>query len=276
MKKNMRVVLVTAEAAPFARAGKRAEFSAVLPKYLSSAGIAVSLVMPKYRTPEIDALETVLVLPEVLVPFGGDRVKAALHKAERQDFDLYLIDHPRYFQRENIYGSPTGDYLDNDERFIFFCRAALEFLVRAGRSVDIIHSLDWPTALVPVFLKSHYARDKAFRKVRSVFTLHSPDCRGEFPAESLAWTGLDWDFLAPHKLSSNGKINLWKAGLAFADVVTAQEGGPLDTAQPERCGASLREILKTRKDSFFCRRGKDGWRDYPALYEKALSSRRGG
>jgi starch synthase len=276
MKKKLQVVLVTAEAAPYARAGGRADFSIVLPQRLSSAGVSVSLVMPRYMTPEIDALETVPVFPEIFVPLGGDRVKAAVHKAEKEDFNLYFIDHPKYFRRENIYGPATGDYLDNDERFIFFSRASLEFLIAANLRVDIIHSLDWPTALVPVFLKSHYAGVEALRRVKSVFTFHSHDSRGEFPAESLVWTGLDWDFFAPRKVSSNGNIDLLKAGLIFADVVTVVPGGPSVSTRAERLEPGLKDLLRSREDSFFCLPGDDGWRDYLRLYAQALGSKRGG
>ena len=40
---------------------------------------------------------------------------------------VYFIDAPSYFQREKIYG-----YGDDGERFILFCRAALEFVALDG------------------------------------------------------------------------------------------------------------------------------------------------
>ena len=37
-------------------------------------------------------------------------------------------------------------------RFAFFSKAALEFMLKAGKRPQIIHCHDWQTALVPVLL----------------------------------------------------------------------------------------------------------------------------
>ena len=119
MTSRMRVLLVTPEALPFAKSGELADFSAGLPKYLAALGLDVALVMPRYRTPEIESVSAETVLPELPVPLGGAKVKACVARSEQGHFDIYFIDNPKYFFREKIYGPSTGDYLDNDERFVF-------------------------------------------------------------------------------------------------------------------------------------------------------------
>ena len=57
----------------------------------------------------------------------------------------------RFFERGHLYGS-TDDAL----RFTFFCKAALEFLLKSGKRPEIIHCHDWQTALVPVLLYEMY------------------------------------------------------------------------------------------------------------------------
>ena len=42
------------------------------------------------------------------------------------------------------------------ERFTFFCRAALEFMLKSGKHPDIIHCHDWQTGIVPVLLYDIY------------------------------------------------------------------------------------------------------------------------
>ena len=69
---------------------------------------------------------------------------------------VYLIRADKYFDREFLYGTPTEDYPDNAERFVFFCRAALEIL--GAQPVDIVHAHDWQAALAIVFLKTQAAR----------------------------------------------------------------------------------------------------------------------
>lgn len=51
--------------------------------------------------------------------------------------------------RNNFFATPTvyGRY-DDEVRFDFFCKAALEFLLKTGRQPDILHCHDWSTAHV--------------------------------------------------------------------------------------------------------------------------------
>ena len=54
--------------------------------------------------------------------------------------------------RDGLYGGPDGDYEDNAERFVHFCRAALEALSRLRINPDVIHCHDWQTGPVPLLL----------------------------------------------------------------------------------------------------------------------------
>lgn len=59
---------------------------------------------------------------------------------------VYFIEphHPgRFFWRNAFYGEA-----DDFKRFTYFCRAALEFIYKAGKKPDVIHCHDWQTALV--------------------------------------------------------------------------------------------------------------------------------
>jgi starch synthase len=272
----MRVAFVTPELSPFAKEGKLANFSSALPKHLAALGIDISIFLPKYRTPEIESLAVETVCPELWVPLGGDKIKASVYKGEAGGQALYFIGNPKYFLRDKIYGPESGDYLDNDERFTFFCRAVPEFLLQTGLGVDVIHSNHWPTALIPVFLKTHYAAEPLFHDVAAILTLHDPVHHGEFPAESLSWTELNWDFFTPQKLSLNGKFNFLKAGLVFSDLISLVETGSSKRSQTERFGPGLNEILKTRKDVCFRIRNGNGYKNYVKLYLKALELKRGG
>jgi len=250
MKNDLRVVLVTPEAAPFAKSGELAEFCGSLPLYLSSLGLKTSLIMPKYSTPQIASLEAVPVLPEIPIPLNGERAKASIFRAEQRGYDIYLIDSPKYFLRENIYGPPTGHYLDNDERFVFFSRAALEFLRRSDLSPDVIHCHNWPTALIPVFLQSHYRDEPKFKPAAAILTLHNPAYQGEFPAESLALTELGWDFLSPRSHSSNGKINFLQAGAAHADFVNTVSRACEKELLSRKNHSGLSRVLRGRRSTF--------------------------
>ena len=160
-----------------------------------------------------------LVCPDLTVPLGEGKARGRVYRSELGKHDMYFIDSPKYFWREAIYGTGKGEYLDNDERFIFFSRAVLEYLLKAKMPLDVIHCNNWPTALIPVFLNTHYAKRSHFKNVATAFTLHNISYQGEFPPESLALTGLNWDYFNSNQLSLNGKFNFLKAGIMYSDVI---------------------------------------------------------
>ncbi|MGB8951830.1 MAG: glycogen/starch synthase [Candidatus Aminicenantales bacterium] len=251
MKQKCRVLFVTPEMAPFAKSGELADVAQSLPKILSSLGIDIFLIMPKYRRPEIESLAMETVCPDLIVPLGDKKVKASVFKVERGKYSIFFIDSPKYFWREKIYGSSKGEYLDNDERFIFFNRAVLEFLLKARMFVDIIHCNNWPTALIPVFLRTHYAQKSQFKDVATVLTLHNVAYQGQFPPETMAFTGLNWNFFTPERLSFNGKFNFLKAGILFSDVINTVSSAYKKEIQTNQHGFGLEDILRKKKEVFF-------------------------
>ena len=251
MEKNLRVAFVSAEVSPYAKLGEMADVAYSLPKHLASLGMEVSIFMPKYRRPEIDSLPMELITSNLPVYLGDRRAKARVFKGEQGKYDIYFIDNPKYFWRDQIYGTGTGAYLDNDERFIFFNRAVLEFLLRNKMQTDIIHCNNWPTALIPVFLKTHYSKRNNFRNTATVLTLHNIAYQGEFPPDSLMTTGLNLKYFTSQPLSINGKFNFLKAGIMYADVLNTVSSSYRREILTKKHGLGLDEILSRRKDVFF-------------------------
>ncbi|MFB0566386.1 MAG: glycogen synthase [Candidatus Aminicenantaceae bacterium] len=249
--RGVRVIFASTEVSPFAKSGELADVASSLPKYLSSMGVDISLIMPKYRRPEIDSLAMEYVMRELLVPLGEKKVKAGIYKSELGKYDIYFVDNPKFFLREDIYGTVKGDYLDNDERFIFFSRAVLEFLLKSKMHVDLIHCNSWPTALIPVFLKTHYSKKALFKNVTTVLTLHNVVYQGEFPPETLSLTGLNWNYFNPQQLSFDGKFNFLKAGVIFSDVINTVSSTYKREIQSKKHGFGLEELLKRRREVFF-------------------------
>lgn len=251
MNQKFRIVYVSPEVSPYAKSGELADVASSLPKYLSSLGMEVSLFMPKYRKPEIESLPMELVMRELMVPVGNQKAKANIYKSELGKYAIYFVDNPIYFWRDGIYGLGEGEYLDNDERFIFFNRAVLEFMLKAEMHADIIHCNSWPTALIPVLLKTLYTHKPLFKNTATVFTLHNVAYQGEFPPETLALTGLSWNYFNPDQLSLNGRFNFLKAGVIFADILTTVSSAYRREIQTEKYGFGLEKILEKRRDIFF-------------------------
>jgi starch synthase len=283
MTRILRVLYVSAEASPFAKSGVLADAARALSISLVKLGVEISLILPKYRRPEIESLSLELVVPELIVPLGRDKIKASIYKAETGDVPVFFVDNTKYFCRDEIYGASKGEYLDNDERFTFFSRAVLEFVLKTKFGLDVIHCNDWPTALVPLFLRTRYARKGHFKDTATVFSFHDSSHQGKFPPESLALTGLNWDYFTPDQLALNGKFSFLKAGLIFSDALSAASSDWKAGILAGNPGGGLEEILNRRLDVFSTiHSGSDEktWetaaKEYIELYAKALDNRRGG
>jgi starch synthase len=251
MKNNFKVAFVSAEASPYAKLGEMADVAFSLPKHLSSLGMDVSLFMPRYRRPEIDSLPLELVESNLTVHLGDRKTKARVFKGEQGECEIYFIDNPKYFWRDQIYGTGTNEYLDNDERFIFFDKAVLEFLHKRRMKAAIIHCNNWPAALIPVFLRTLYRNKKFFRDTATVMTLHNIAYQGNYPPDSLLLTGLNLKYFTSRHISPSGRFNFLKAGIMYADVLNTVSSTYRREILTKKHGLDLDEILRNRRDVFF-------------------------
>ena len=104
---------------------------------------------------------------------------------------MYFIESEEYFARPHIYGPPGSDYSDNARRYACFTVAALESLSTiAGSEPVLLHAHDWHTALAPVYLRTTYALDERFKRVKVVLSVHNAGFQGHFPPEAMADLGL--------------------------------------------------------------------------------------
>jgi starch synthase len=250
MRRNLRIVFVTPEISPLAKSGELADLSGSLTRTLADAGAEVSVYLPKYRKPEIDSLTASAVRTELTVPLGEDRVKVSVLSAVMGKVQVFLVDSPRHFLRESIYGSPKGPFLDNDERFVLFGRAVCEHMIKSRMKPDIIHCNNWPSSLVPVFMRTHYGRRVLFRNAVSVLTLHNAGYQGDFPPESLALTGLNWDFLNSEAAFFENRFNFLRSGVLYADAVNTVSRTYKKEILSGLHGGKLKEILNRRPRTF--------------------------
>ena len=124
---------------------------------------------------------------------------------------VYFLAQDHYYDREQLYGTADGDYWDNCERFVFFCRAGLEAVARLGEATaarawrpQIVHANDWQTGLVPVYLAHALPRPSAPGAAwPRVFTIHNLAYQGVFWHYDMPMTGLGWDLFTPGRASSS-------------------------------------------------------------------------
>ena len=125
----------------------------------------------------------------------------------------------RFFERGHFYGSA-----DDVERFAFFSKAALEFMLKSGKRPQVIHCHDWQTALVPVLLFEIYQHIGLWDQ-RVCYTVHNFSHQGVCGEPVLWATGLcsPERFYDYNRLRDNfnpSAINLMKGGIVYSNFVT--------------------------------------------------------
>ena len=216
----MKILFVASEATPLAKTGGLADVVGSLPKELARQGHDVRIAIPRYRQTATAALSVNFTGISGMIACGPDMEEARLFESTIDDVPVYLVAHDGFFDRDHLYGDPSGDYPDNDRRFSFFCRAVLTLMERVGYCPDILHCHDWQSALIPVILGCERDAYPFFRNTATVYTIHNLAYQGIFPYESLATLGIDPALFTMEGLEFYGKVNLMKGGILYADSIT--------------------------------------------------------
>ncbi|MFH1378639.1 MAG: glycogen synthase GlgA [bacterium] len=243
----MNIAFVVSESVPFAKTGGLADVAGTLPGAVKGYGHDVRVCMPKYAQVSAAGLHLKKMQFKLSVPVGSKKIIAAVWQGRmRHDVPVYFIEQESYFDREYLYGAPEGDYPDNDERFIFFNRAALELFYALKFKPDIIHCHDWQTGLIPAYLKSAYIHAAFYARTSSVFTIHNIAYQGLFEKNSLLKAGLSWNLFSMEGLEYYDKISFLKAGIVYADFITTVSPTYAHEIQTSReYGFGLEGVLKT-------------------------------
>jgi starch synthase len=248
----MKVLVASSEIVPFAKTGGLADVTGALSKALRRNGIEADCVLPLYRTVNRDRFSMTPAGPPVRVPLGNREEAGVIEETDAGDgVRAFLVRNDRYFDREFLYGTKDGEYADNCERFTFFCRAVMEWLVRSGRRYDILHCNDWQTALLTAYARTLYSQEGAIRQAGTVFTIHNLGYQGLFPNYDLPLTGLGWDLFTPRVLEFYGKLNLMKAGLVFADILSTVSPTYSREIQTPEYGHGLEGVLYERREDLY-------------------------
>jgi starch synthase len=246
----MKVLMISSEAAPFAKAGGLGDAAAALSRALSRAGHDVRVVLPRYYCIDRTKLEVVEGPLGVRMgrPGSSGEEWASVYKSylPGSTVEVYFLDHERFFGREGIYGSKDEpDFRDNPERFAFLSRAAFQLCRRLSWIPDIMHAHDWPTALVPVFL-SHEEKKGEFAKTTSVLTIHNLGYQGVYDKAAFDCFRLPWELFHGAGFEFYDKINMLKAGLLTADCLTTVSPSYAREIQTPDSGFGLDGLLRLR------------------------------
>lgn len=248
---SLNIVYLSTEAVPFAKTGGLADVCGTLPSRVAAAGHRAAVIMPAFRSIREAGLPVESTDISFAVPMGKRKlVGCRLLKSYLPDGDVpvWFIDQPQYFDRDALYGTPQGDYPDNDERFAFYCRAALIAMARIGWKIDIVHCNDWQTGLVPALMAADPSLPPTLANAATVLTIHNLAYQGQFGSESFPWTGLDWNHFNPESFEFYGRLNFLKTGIITADMITTVSPRYSQEIRTPEQGCGLDGVLEAVSD----------------------------
>jgi starch synthase len=218
----VRVLFVTPECAPFAKAGGLGDVSAALPAALRSLGVQVHVLVPAYTEAMRAGAEAAR-----FTELGFECVL-------REKDGFLFLDCPALYRRDGSpYQDPGGaDWPDNALRFGVLSKVAARL---AGR-YDILHCNDWPTGLAPVYAKSRPA----------LFTIHNLAFQGNFEPSWLARLELAPELLSMDQLEFHGRVSFLKGGLVNAGAINTVSPTYAREIQTEAHGCGLDGLLRHR------------------------------
>jgi starch synthase len=250
MGRDLKVWFLSPEVAPFAKTGGLADVVGSLPGALRSHGVDAGICLPLYAGVREGGHKLTRALSGIEVPFGRGALACSAWAGETgEGTPVYFIEREDLFDRPNLYGTTSGDYYDNFERFSFFSRAALQLLKEAGLKADVVHCHDWQTGLVPAYLKTLYRADRFYLNTVSVFTIHNLGYQGLFPADKLPLSGIPQTEYHPEGLEYWGNVSLLKAGIVYSDAVTTVSPRYSREIQTPDLGLGMDGVLRKRADT---------------------------
>lgn len=246
----MNILIASSEVVPFSKTGGLADVCGALPIELARMKQHVAVFTPAYRCSLNGGYEIKDTGPTIEVPVGNKVVEANVLRSSLpgSNVPVFLIEHPDYFDRDELYRERGEDYRDNCERFVFFCRSILEAVRAMDIAVDVIHCNDWQTGLLPAYLKLVYRHDPLFRNTATLMTIHNLAYQGRFWHWDMLLTGIDWSHFNWNEMEFYGDLNLLKTALVYADKLNTVSKTYAKEIQTAELGCGLEGVLRHRSE----------------------------
>jgi starch synthase len=236
----VKVLFVSAEVAPYSKTGGLGDVASALPAALEALGHELTVVSPLYRRVTEGGHRLHDVYPDIVLrALDGTRCDAILADDGRN----WFIDYPPYFDREGIYRNDG----DEHRRYLLLSHAALELCRRRGWQPDIVHTNDWQTGFLPLYLRSLYASDALLNRARSIFTIHNLGYQGVFGSNIVDDLGLgEGRYLLHQDHLREGRVSFMEHALMYADAITTVSPTYAYEIQTPEHGFGLDHLLRHR------------------------------
>ena len=243
----LKLLFATPECAPLVKTGGLGDVSAALPAALMEQGVDVRVLLPGY-TAVLDQVKSAMEIARLEV-LGHD--VRLLESKLPSGVPLWVASCPALYSRGGgpYQADDGGDWDDNAVRFGVLSKLAA-ILGSSDSPVswrpDVVHCNDWPTALVPVYL-----RDVPAPRAASLITIHNLAFQGVFERTQVARIALPAWAHGVDGLEFYGRLSFLKGGLLFADAINTVSPTYAKEIQGDALGFGLDGVLRMRSDRLY-------------------------
>jgi len=256
----LHVVHIAAELAPFAKVGGLGDVVTGLAKACEERGHYVEVILPYYTCIPEEVIQNKKHEAEFSVPkyYHWDGEMRLGHQVTHvysgriAGVNLLLLqpDHAtsNFFVCDRIYG---GSY-NEIEAYLYFCRAALEFLSVTGRQPSVLHLHEWQASATALLYWEIYHR-AGLPKPRLMLTIHSMANSGEVRQDEFMATGVHGEMFATIEKALDERtighnperLNMLKGAINYSNWVTTVSPSYADEAVNGGAAGWLREHFNT-------------------------------
>ncbi|MDF5726509.1 MAG: glycogen synthase GlgA [Rhizonema sp. PD38] len=249
----MYIVQIASECAPVIKAGGLGDVVYGLSSELETQGNSVEIILPMYDCMRYDHIWGIHdAYKDLWVPWYGGKIHCSVYCGwvhGRLCFFIEPHSGDNFFHRGCYYGCD-----DDNMRFAFFSKAAIEFLLQSNKRPDVIHCHDWQTALIPVMLYEIY-KYHGMERQRVCFTIHNFKHQGMGGADILQATNLNRAeyYFQYNKIRDNFNpfaVNFMKGGIVYSNAVTTVSPHHAWEAHYSDVGCGLSHTLDLYQDKF--------------------------
>lgn len=253
-KRRLKILFVSSEAAPFAKAGGLGDVMFSLPLALKRLGEDARIMIPRYASIDPKKYELEMEMKGLKIPTDQPGPALYLVCNVRKHLDknappVYFLENMEYFEkRANIYG-----YSDDHIRWVLLSRGTIEFIKHSNWVPDVIIASDWQTGLISNYLKTSYKKDSILSKIATIFAIHNLSYQGmcdfKFVQESERDSGREPipDFFNPRL----AKLNWMLRGIIYSDLITTVSPTYAQEILTPEYGEGLDKLLAEKRGKIY-------------------------
>ena len=251
MNKKMKILFAAAEVAPFSKAGGLSDVVGSLPKILEkNADIAIFTPLHGCVNKEkwgIKELEN----SEMWIGFGNiqHKFKLFMTKLPSTNINVFFVQNDWYFSCFQEVYPKWMDTRYEHERYIAFSLATLEYAKALNFKADIIHSNDWHTAMIPLYIKANYKYDDFWKNTKNVFEIHNLAYQGVWFEDILDFANMRKDIVYNEwGCEHYGKVNWMKGAINYSDKIITVSPKYAEEILGEEYGEGMDYTLRGHTD----------------------------